>query len=350
MKAIDYNIEVLRFPLAIMVVFIHNYPSEISAIQLGLSNLYFFFGELISHNIGRVVVPTFFFISGYYHFKNVNSIDILKWYKESNLRSLKKIIWLYVVWCLLYILIIWFKNQVFMHFGKSTDDFYYQIHNKTIYELIWGGPQHFPLWYLRDLICMMVISPLFYFLFKKTGFYGIILLAIIYLGQIESHIDGFSSTSLMFFGLGAFCKLNTSFDLLDFNLKFHRYNLPISILLLFLSLFFNGTDYYEYVIRVFVLFGTLSVLYIGQLLSKSAFWKNKLIYFAETTLFIYLIHYVYILLTIKGLIYRISFYHTNIGKVMEYFITPILTVGIILAIYYLLKKCAPRALNFLLAR
>jgi peptidoglycan/LPS O-acetylase OafA/YrhL len=66
------RISLLRFPLIVGVVFIHNYEATVGftngTMAIGLSQNNFvseFIRYLISHGIAGLVVPTFFLMSGY---------------------------------------------------------------------------------------------------------------------------------------------------------------------------------------------------------------------------------------------------------------------------------------------
>ncbi len=59
----------LRFPLIVLVVFIHVLPIKLNIIdEFSLSdrNLYLYISEIISHTIGKIAVPCFFLFSGFY--------------------------------------------------------------------------------------------------------------------------------------------------------------------------------------------------------------------------------------------------------------------------------------------
>lgn len=73
-KNFNAVVDFLRVLLIVQVVFGH----VISFGSLGISNeiswdnLYRWIATIISHGLGRVVVPTFFMISGYFYFTNIN--------------------------------------------------------------------------------------------------------------------------------------------------------------------------------------------------------------------------------------------------------------------------------------
>ncbi len=59
----------LRFPLIVLVVFIHVLPRKLNIIDtssLSEHNLYLYVSEIISHTIGQIAVPCFFLFSGFY--------------------------------------------------------------------------------------------------------------------------------------------------------------------------------------------------------------------------------------------------------------------------------------------
>ena len=70
--------------------------------------------------------------------------------------------------------------------------------------LFWHTPVNYPLWFLRDLICMSALSPLFYAFFKYLKIYGLLILLALYLSVWETNIAGLSMTAIMFFGAGSY--------------------------------------------------------------------------------------------------------------------------------------------------
>lgn len=64
-----------------------------------------------------------------------------------------------------------------------------------------GCPILYPLWYVRDLMVMVVLSPLFYMLIKKIRWFWIGILLVLYFINIEMPY-GFSISSMLFFSFG----------------------------------------------------------------------------------------------------------------------------------------------------
>ena len=102
------SIYMLRFPLAILVVFVHGFGAEINITELhagGLSGLavYDYIRLFFSVVISRSAVPVFFIISGYLLFLKVEKYD--KAIYISKLRKrLHGLVIPYVSWILLFVL------------------------------------------------------------------------------------------------------------------------------------------------------------------------------------------------------------------------------------------------------
>ena len=95
-------IDLLRFPLAIMVLFIHMNPSVINLLDADFSlfsgyGIYNVIGILLSHVLTHIAVPTFFFISGFLFF-----VNFMEWswdgYKKKMKSRVKTLLIPYMLW------------------------------------------------------------------------------------------------------------------------------------------------------------------------------------------------------------------------------------------------------------
>lgn len=339
------TITILKFLLTILVVFIHSVNFEIQPIHLSFDakDIYSILYELISHNIGRLAVPCFFLFSGYFFFLKLKQFSLSE-YKSQLQKRMKSLVIPYVIWNLAFILIIILKNNILIKIGHQPDDNMTLFSTSSWYDLLWKLPINYPLWYVRDLICMVLLSPIFYILFKYIKGYGILLLIIIYLMTWELPIPGFSTTSFVFFGAGAFAGLK-KIDMIEFSQKNASYTLLLSILMLAIATHNNGTELYEHLIRLFILSGTLSTLYLGSLIQRTKI-KSLLLTLSSASFFIYLTHIVYIMHWTKGGFSRISFFNDGVGLILGYFMIPITCAFICLFLYKILKIIAPGVLSF----
>lgn len=342
------SIEVLRFPLIILVVFVHVIPAEMHAVRLtwDIDNGYTLFSELISHNIGRIAVPCFFLFSGFFFFLQIQTFNANIYVKQLAKRW-QTLIVPYFSWNILFMIIVLVKNFIFGNLGLMKDDIYVSLQKHSYFEILWVGPILFPLWFLRDLICMTILSPLFYLLFKSIKGFGLVLLIAVYLSGWELYIPGLSSTAILFFGAGAFMGIY-KYDLMALGERYRVWKLLTAILFLGIATYFNATPHYEYWIRPFILFGVITILCIGTLLVKMNNLKSYFLGLSSSVFFIYAAHSVYIINWLKGGFAKSPLSDNGWWKLLAYFTIPIICLTICLYLYRFMRKYLPIVLSVLI--
>lgn len=353
MKKIDLNkrqsevIDAMRFPLIVLVVFIHVLPFNLEPIKLELSShsIYIFITEMISHNLGRIAVPCFFLFSGYFFFRNME-----KWSKRFCANQLKKrvktLLTPYILWNTITIVISLGIGVLYGYLNIKSENNYNLLQNHSLFDLFYGMPINFPLWYIRDLICMVAITPLFYYFFKHLKTCGLAALFGYYLSNFDLGIIGFSSTAIFYFGAGAYFGIYKK-NILEIAIKVKKTSLILSILLLFTATLLNGNGYiYELVVRLFIPIAILSLFNIINKAIYNNIFKSITTKLLPTVFFIYAAHSVFIIGYTKGLVYRVSFFTSEIGLFIAYILIPTITIGICLSLYYLWRKISPKTLSF----
>lgn len=193
----SYNsiIAFLRFPLTLLVVFIH-VPFNSSSVLC--NNLHKFWIE----GVCSIAVPTFFFISGYLFFTKDFSCET---YRSKLKRRIKTLLIPYIAWNFLALLAV-----VIPHYN----DYNYSALNilaafiNTKYSFlntVGESPIDYPLWYIRDLMVCCILSPLFYFVRRLNIFIPLIFWVLWILG-ISLPI-GTSSIAICFFSLGGVIRI-----------------------------------------------------------------------------------------------------------------------------------------------
>lgn len=344
------SIDVLRFPLILLVLFVHTIPEEIVPVPFTFSMeaCYTWVSEILSHHLGRIAVPMFFVFSGYLYFFKIGDFT-LEHYKRQSLRRIISLFIPYFLWNIVFILVTLAKNFLFVKIGMGEDVLLTSLRRATYYDVFWGGPFVFPFWYVRDLMVMSVLSPLFYFFFNKTKNVGMLILILIYITTWESGVPGVSSTAITFFGIGSYLGMY-KYDITALLQEYNQYKVPLALLALLCATSLGGTVYYEIAIRVFIIIGVIAVLYMGFLLTKREKIKTSLLKLAPSVFFIYAIHSVYIINWIKGSFYSLDLYEEAWYRLITYLITPFLTAIVCLLLYGLLKKLTPRLLLLLEGR
>lgn len=303
------TIDKLRFPLAVMVVAIHSYItidgwfySEVANQGLGC-NVAQFFMIAIGHVLTHIAVPTFFLISGYLFFQNFGDgkLDIWK-------RKLKSRVWSliipYILWILLFVLWKIALSYKTVPQGGMIDYLQSLVGVTTFWCSstwnldrvdIWGNPSVssspilVPFWFMRNLIvCVFLISPLFYFMFRKGTLkivrnVGAILLAFLYFTQTSLYLPGLSSQTLFYFGIGAYLSLSDKSITETFSR--HKYFIWILFGILFISevaLDGHNTIIGNIIYPFFVLAG---VMFVINIISRKGITRGK-----QFTFFIFAFH------------------------------------------------------------
>ncbi|AQX12413.1 hypothetical protein BAX94_02315 [Elizabethkingia meningoseptica] len=340
-------IELLRFPLIVLVVFVHMLPFEQKELypNLDANNVYNTITEIISHYLGRLPVPCFFLFSGYFFF-----YKITEWsthiYTSQLKKRVKSLLKPYLCWNIIYVLVIYLKNVLFYSLGRGFDESYEELCTLSLYDIFVRLPINYPLWYLRDLIAMTILTPLFYYYFKYTKAIGLLASLIIYLSTFESGIPGLSTTAIFYFGLGAFLG-QFKYNMLKFVIPYGKIASILAIIALGITTYYTASEANEYWLRVFLVFGIVSALFTGCLCTNYISLKNKLISLAPTVFFIYGLHMIYILGWFKGGLAKSFLGVSDYGKLLGYFIIPPLCIGLILILYKLMKRFLPQTLNFI---
>lgn len=201
-KATSTSINFVRFPLAILVVFIHSIGTT--------ENIaYYAFREFFSHIFCSFVVPTFFIISGYLFFQKTQNNFTTNIYIEKIKSRFFTLVIPYIVWNTITLSIDYTKyiigQESWINYGQNSIGyilFLCFLGNPS--DLLEGVfyPINLPLWYIRDLIVLCIISPLLYFLLKKKiTLIMMSLFLFFYLFNIK--IPYFNCTSIVFFSIGA---------------------------------------------------------------------------------------------------------------------------------------------------
>lgn len=337
-------IDAMRFLLIVLVLFVHMLPPAPQPVQLGFTgkNVYIFFTEMISHNLGAMAVPAFFIFSGYFFFLPLKDNLTFSWLQERWKKRIHTLLIPYLFWNLLFIIIICIKNGAFSFIGLDIGEEFETVRRLDIFNWIWTGPVDFPLWYLRDLICMTVLAPVFFFLCKYLKAGAPLILIIFYLSGLSIPITGMGSTAITFFGLGAFFGINR-INIIEFCTQIKWPSIIIASIGLLLATIFNGNSIYGILERSFIIFAIIACVNLTDALSDKSILN--LASLSGTVFFIYAAHEIFILGWTKGLCLRI-FGDGLAGSWISYFLVPVIVLAVCLLFYNIINRIMPRTLAF----
>lgn len=224
------------------------------------------------------------------------------------------------------------------------------LQDHTLWDLFYLVPANFPLWFMRDLLCMSLISPLLYIFIKYTRVYGVILLYIAYLFNIQTSIPGFAISTIFYFVAGCYFALNRK-SLLTFALRIKRPAFVITSIALIIITYFNTSPYYRYMMCITIPFGIVSLFNLADIASQNSNWRKGLQRLAPYSFFIYVSHLIYIQPWMKGVFARVTTqYPYQWLMIFLYFLIPFAVATVCILLYHLINKISPTMLGILIGQ
>lgn len=335
-------IDLLRFPMAVAIVFSH-YGMIISPDAVGVMK----FLRLLAQLGARWAVPCFFFISGYLFLSQLQKWDWLVW-KEKMKRRVRT---LFIPYCL-WIVIAFFAYYLYELIGsKGGVSLYRFFMDKGGVSIFWGingnipvGPQSVPLdgplWFIRDLIYYTVATPLIYLIVTRTKWFGLAALGIAYFMFNPIVPEG-----IVFFSVGAYFQIEGK-NFLSLVWPYRRYLYVAAVLLpLCIFLFF----YYRRLIEFFFFFAGIGASFCiaAYLIGKKNVQVNH--FLMRSSFFIFAVHEILILRQVA--IPYVSKVLPRTGPVwdcLRFFLIPTAAVLICLLLFFLMKRLLPRTTGILI--
>lgn len=340
-------LNLLRFPLAALVVFIHTPFSN------NHSDISFYIGTFISEELATIAVPTFFFISGYLFFAKYNVFE-WKQYSRAMKRKFSTLVIPYILW----------NALIFYGYGM-LHGFELGISPFDLYKIFWAqsdgyvatsifgyqfsilsSPYLGVLWFIRDLIVAMMFTPLFWHIITRLRFYSIFLFLVPYLLYIAIPIKGFGLVALTFFPIGAtfsICGTDIVQGLKGYN-KIIISLFLISLLTKF-GLDISGISYHRLLGQIVIISGVAASLVLADFSLKFARISTALIILGEASFFIYVGHTLPIFNLLKKL--ELIQIIPHIGFSLYYILSWCLRISIVVVIYFAMKKVCPQILSVL---
>ena len=199
----------LRFPLMLGVVLIHNVLIEPEkAASEGLSLLSFVI-NLFSRGITAPCVPLFFFCSGYLFFlKYGKSFDVAG-YRRQVKKRLHTLLVPYVFWNTLVLSLFAFMHKFL---PSLVNPEFNNVYKYSVWEFLrsyWdfpgGQPVCYQFWFLRDLMMVVLFSPVVYAMVKYGHRFFVAAIVVLYLYDVSMFPFQMAFT---FFSLGAWFAIN----------------------------------------------------------------------------------------------------------------------------------------------
>lgn len=359
-ELISSTITWLRLPLIIGVVFIHMnqyiIKEQVDFLHLRSDDM-FKVVVMFIFLISRIAVPCFFMFSGFLYYNKVEKWDKAV-YINKNTSRIKTLIIPLILWNLIPI-ILGIANRAI---NGGLDEYLINIQNNGIIKVFWNYhaiestnilgikladtyPYNISLWFLRDLIVLIIISPIIYYYIRYTKVIGIIFLSILYYIRIWFFTPDFWTTSLFFFSLGAYFSIN-KIDFITFFNKRKKVLFAIMILSFLWVVFIDQNNWQSVFSPIFIVSGlACTIIQVSKLLYLGKIKVNKTL--SNASFFVYATHLVFILGFFVNLLDKLFASQSVINEVFKYISAPLLTSFFCVLIYLVLNKISPIIMKIL---
>lgn len=367
-------ISALRFPLAVMVVVIHSWsPLRLMPFNPdwdSFTGMDFAIGlqVLLSNVVAKVAVPAFYVISGYLFFLHVKTFNRNTYITKISKRA-RTILFPYILWNLLALLrsITLDLKDVAINAAPLSEilaTIKERISLSTFWNCnTWGlenanwlgqitpgsGPILIPMWFLRDLMVVIVFTPIIFYVLKRFKLTALSILALNYITGIWPIIPGISINATFFFSLGAYFSIHGK----DIVIEFQKYRIPAYILYIPLTiaeLLFNSTSSW-WGNHIYPFYMILSVVVVFNIIA-AFITKEKGMWLVEMqkyTFFIYGAHNLFGFTIANFLLQVIPGHSTHwMGISICYLLAPIIAILTCIYTQRLLRKWCPQLLASLI--
>ena len=273
------NISILRFPMIIMIVCIHARMAG-NTISLDNSNLnsLLITEHVVGDIIASIAVPLYFIISGFLFFYNID------FNKETYIKKIKSrvrtLLIPYFIWNLIAYLL-YLTNHQFDVKTFIMSFLVVHLDGRT-----GSSPMDGPLWFIRNLYIVMLISPIIYSLIKRMKAWWLIPFLLLWISGFSIFKNGIM-IAFIFFSLGASLSISKHHLIINKHLVFFSFLFFLTITLR-LCLHNEETAYALSRINILtgILFSISLVSYINQHCNIDSHTK----FLGSISFFIYCLH------------------------------------------------------------
>lgn len=334
-KTIDY----LRFPLIVGVVMIHARFSEImiggvNVLQGDVFIFYTVVSDLFSDVLGRIAVPLFFFVSGFLFFYRSSEFSASV-YAGKLKKRVRTLLVPYLLWNLLWILIYVGSKATLPGIDKTVAD----CSLPDLLSVLIIHPICYQFWFIRDLMVVVLCTPLIYVLVKYGRSCSVIVLGVLWYLDCWPPMTGFSAVAFFFFSVGAWFSLYGR-DFVEMAKPFLRRSAFLYMILAVVDVCSKGAGWNVYVHPAGILAGIVLVVSAAAYGLESGRFRVHS-FLSRASFFIFAFHALPLALLRKALVTTLH-PQGEFAFISLYFFCPVLIVFMGLGGYYLLDKWLPR--------
>ena len=206
-------------------------------------------------------------------------------------------------------------------------------------------PINYPLWFLRDLMVTVILSPLIYFFIRYLKIYGLFLLGILWFLDIWFCIPGISIVSIFFFSYGAYFSISRKKFVNIFS-KFSPAIVVGYIVIAICNLILRNNSWCSYIHNLGILIGIAAIISLTANCLRKNIWHLN-IQLSNSSFFIYVYHGMPLVLIAKCL-GKIFHPQSDITFIILYILSPVIIIVTGYWIYKILIKSFPKFSSYIL--
>ena len=363
------SLSLLRFPLAVVVVLVHvfvqKWPHDTQTPRLFLEVSY-----LIDGCLRFQVVPIYFFISGYVFFLGITLTK--EKYRQKLTNRVKTLLIPYLIWNTASILL---ALAHFLPFAQAHSPYHDQFRlNLSLPAFLYSYwddtkgvctpletwivpnfgicPANRPLWYLRDLMIVVLTTPLISWLLKRTRSHLVWALGIAWFALSYFEVGHLSqlSRAYFFFVWGAYISFNRKDLLAQFGRLARLSGIAYAVLgLLYVASMHTGTAWVSTTInQLNILAGLLFACNLAAWLLRHRLCRPSPL-LAAASFFIYVTHPL-IVSPLRSAIARCIGSTSSLALLASHTLTTLLLIGLLTLLFWLMRQHTPRVLQVVAGR
>ncbi len=330
---VSKRIDVLRLILIFLIVLAHG-ARLLTGLVPGLESGTRFVISVFNDNVTHAAIPLFFIISGFLFLRKFDlSVPA---YLTMCRKKLLSIFIPYLLFNLIWVLWLYFVGSIEM-FGSRS----FLIQEGILTELFGLGtvPVNYPLWFLRDLLIVFVVSPVFLVFYKEAPLIGMIVMFLLWTACSGTGSFSFYGNAFAFYVGGLLSRY-------DINLKnsgfLDKYVYPAFVIFTTIMIFHErlgiAASSYYFLFKCNMLVGVL----FFWCLSRYPFIKNnRFLHIGATySFFIYLTHEPTLSITQTTILSRFQPGGT-VTQVVYFFATAVVTMIFLGGVGAILSRIVP---------
>lgn len=332
-------LNITRFVMSIGVVFLHSYTTVQMYSYLNEYTVYQTIAKVLSLQLGEIAVPAFFLISGYLFYNGYQpTIDCYRYKLKKRFYSL---LLPYLFWNILIIIIYYLAENIppirnlFNDSHPLIHDFAFTDYFKALWAINNGGPILTQLWFVRNLIILVICAPIIYLIVRYTRFAGV---AIFGIAWILHPGQAYPLNSLFFYSLGAWFSINHKSLTVSIEQQ-SKFFLILFPIIMIADLLLPNISISFYLHRIFTLTGVFFVIAVISFLLKKGRIRD-IAFLSSSSFFLYVTHDP-MLRFIRKFSLKLIDQSSELQIIISYFAAIIVDIAIVYAVYWILYKYAP---------